>query len=53
MGLFGILMMMMVTSDIKVHIFIGRWLKMTLLYVFYMGRRTAFKVFVMYPSINK
>lgn len=47
------MMMMMVTSDIKVHIFIGRWLKMTFMYVSYMGRRIAFKVLVMYRSINK
>lgn len=43
-------MMMMVTSEVKVHIFIGRWLKMTLKYVSYMvGRRIAFKMFVIYP----
>lgn len=53
MGLFGILMMIMVTSDIKTHILVGDLKLLPSAYLILWEGELLPKMFIIYPRLNK
>lgn len=53
MGLFGILMMIMVTSDIKTHILVGDLKLLPSAYLISWEGELLPKMFIIYPRLNK